>query len=346
MSTHDLGDAHLSSRMPRIGLGLFVGPALMLLLSIAGCGDGFAPSSGAAASGAAAGAGGAGGGGAGGSAAQGGNAGQGGSAGQGSGPAGCVPSEAQGGVVDDGCGLFVSSSQGSDESGDGSKNAPYQSIAKALEQAPSRVYLCAESFDEAVALDASVELYGGLDCSDGWAYAGPANKTTVTAPADSIVLTVASAAEGSVLADLAVTARDAAEPGGSSIAALVDGAAVDFARCDLTAGDGAAGADGENPPPAVAQANSGYDGMIGNCITQISLGGEAVENPMCSDAVGGKGGDGYPGNAAGGHGQHGQPQGASNRGLGEDTSPCTAGTSGEDGGSGSPGAGGTALGAL
>src|SRR5262245_49604035 len=66
--------------------------------------------------------------------------------------AGCVPSELGAGEsVRAECGVFVSSSMGSDLMGDGSKERPYATISKAI-AADALIYLCAESYEEAVTL--------------------------------------------------------------------------------------------------------------------------------------------------------------------------------------------------
>ena len=81
-------------------------------------------------------------------------------------------------------------------------------------------------------------IYGGVDCDADWTYVGATTKTPLTAPADSIVLRVSSDGTGSSIEDFAITARDASVEGGSSITALVDGAEMDFVRCDLVARTG------------------------------------------------------------------------------------------------------------
>lgn len=77
---------------------------------------------------------------------------------------GCMPSESPDPMRDD-CGVFVSASAGSDDN-DGSQAKPLATIGKALASPKSGpVYLCAESFEEAVQIKSGATIYGGLDCT-------------------------------------------------------------------------------------------------------------------------------------------------------------------------------------
>ena len=234
-------------------------------------------------------------------------------------PVACVPAES-GAVVGDGCGVFVSSSLGDDELGDGSKAAPFGSVARALNAGASNLYLCLDGFAEAVTVSAGTNLFGGLDCGAGWSYR-PGERSGIVGPADQIALTVSGAGD-SRIEDVAVTAASATLPGGSSIAVLVDGSGVDFARCDLTAGDGAAGAAGVEPSTAAASGGAGSPGLWSSCAlaTSGSPGGGGGVAPSCANGlVAGGGGDGGAG-SDGTFGVAGQPGG-----------PATIGGSGTSG---------------
>jgi hypothetical protein len=115
-------------------------------------------------------------------------------------PVECVPSESTA-IVADTCGVFVAVS--GDDSNDGTKDSPVATLGKAVELAGAgsskRVYACAETFEEALVLDGGIEMYGGLDCAKGWAYAGATSKTTLTAEADAIPLVLKSLAFGRCL---------------------------------------------------------------------------------------------------------------------------------------------------
>lgn len=269
-----------------------------------------------------------------------------GTSGPGSGTGGgvCVPSEAPGPVAD-GCGVFVSAS--GDDGSAGTKGAPVASVARAIELATAgagRVYACAEELDEAVVMPAGITIYGGLDCSMGWAYAGESQKTILTAQANEIPLRITGGEGVARLVDVHVKARDATVAGGSSIAALAEAVSVELARCVLEAGKGADGAAGESHSDAAVGGEAGSAGEAACTASQV-FGGIGATN-VCGDVTS-RGGDGGNGKAdTGGDGSDGKPLGTLNGGAGEDASPCTAGSAGDDGAPGEPGLGGTALGAL
>lgn len=154
--------------------------ALLAALTVVTCGDDFSPGPGS-----------------GGAASLGG----GGTGGGGIDP-GCVPSEASEPVAET-CGVFVSSSLGNDDTGDGTKDAPYATITKA-ESDDKNIYACAETFDEAVELMSGQSLFGGLDCADGWNYTG--EKTEINGPANAITLKIGGGGDYRV-EDCAVTAH-------------------------------------------------------------------------------------------------------------------------------------------
>jgi hypothetical protein len=285
-----------------------------------------------------------------------GQGGQGGQGGEGGGPpAGCIPSEVDG-VVEDSCGVFVSSSLGT-AGAEGTKAAPVATIAEALSIANGKpIYLCGESFDEAVDMDAGTDVFGALACADGWAYAS-GTKSQINGP-ENVIAWKVSGSGTSILADLAVAAASATDPGASSIAMLIDGSTVDLLRCDLTAGDGAAGA----PPPAdpddptldgdPATNGSNQDALMQMaCVAATDINGGAPGEKTCGavNVDGGSGGDGQnianggngaPGNGPGGSGTGGP--GGNGEGL---PTPCS-GTEGDQGGPGTPGDGATGLGSI
>jgi hypothetical protein len=156
-------------------------------------------------------------------------------------PPGCIPSENIEAVADT-CGVFVSSSKGSDANGDGSKGKPFASITKALTKNKT-VYACGETFAETLSLTSNATLYGGLICTNEWKYDASA-KTKLAPTTDAIPLTVSTATTSVEVFDFAITAVSAKSDGGSSIAVLVTQAAASFVRCDVAAGDGKAGTPG------------------------------------------------------------------------------------------------------
>jgi hypothetical protein len=258
----------------------------------------------------------------------------------------CIPSEIVGAVADT-CGVFVSSSKGSDTNGKGTQAAPYQTLTKALAEAGSKpVYACGESFSEALSITSSATLYGALACASGWAY-DAGSKTQLTAGADMIPLEISGATTSAEVYDFAITSANAMQSGGSSIGVLVAQATASFTRCDVTAGNGMAGSPGA---PYMTPAQAGSSGIAGAdaCAAAMSFGGAAVTN-TCSttDSASGQGGDGDAAGApAGGDGSTGSPLGAMNAGVGEGTTACTPGTVGDNGQPGSPGIGATGNGTL
>ena len=276
-----------------------------------------------------------------------GGSGQGGSGGGGVDP-GCIPSEA-GDPVADTCGVFVSSSLGDDDSGDGTKDAPYATIVVAAATG-NNVYACAETFDETagVALAGGQSLFGGLDCADGWKHGE--TKTALNGPVDTIALAVSG--DGSCrVEDMAVTAANAEQEGGSSIAVLVDGSTLAFARCDLTAGDAADGANGEGlAPDAALDGGDAEDGKNDAATCNMTGNpGAAGGTKTCAaiDVAGGMGGSAFT--EPGGSGADGQPEALPGGKGGDGQDPptgCVTGGQGDGGAEGQPGASGAGLGTL
>jgi hypothetical protein len=271
----------------------------------------------------------------------------GGDGGDGGPPPGCIPSENVQAVADT-CGVFVSSSMGDDTSGKGTKEAPYATLTKALAIAKGKpVYACGEVFDkETVAIAESATLYGALDCTKGWVY-DASKKTQLTPTMDAIPLRISTATTTAEVFDFAVTSANATQPGGSSIAVLVAQATASFTRCDVVAGDGAAGAAGA---PYQTSAQAGSNGNQGNpaCSASTVVGADPVTNACGNpDSISGSGGNGRATN--GDTGSPGSPLGATNGGPGDTGSGCGPGTKGDDGdsfGLATPGLGATGIGTV
>jgi len=129
------------------------------------------------------------------------------SSGTGGTPTSCIPSDGKDPVAES-CGVFVSSSFGVDDQAKdrGGKAKPFKSIGAALMKVDvARVYVCAESFSEAVVVSSAVELYGAVDCLKSWAY-DPSKKTTLTAAEDQIPLTLGNTAGSATVEDFAISA--------------------------------------------------------------------------------------------------------------------------------------------
>ncbi|WP_437711864.1 PGRS family protein [Sorangium sp. So ce448] len=287
----------------------------------------------------------------------------------GSTPSSCVPSAA-GDEIADTCGVFVST--GGDDENAGAKSAPVKTLAAALALAEQsrtrRVYACAETFEEAVEVKSGVTLFGGLDCANGWTWIGEEKKTIVAPGVEAIPLKLVRG-DGTVrIEDVSAHATDAQAAGGSSIAVLVDGATVELARCELIAGNGANGADGEDAPSEAAmQGPRGEDGAnacsdldASGAPDETLAGGAQVESACGVDAlsIGGEGGGGKVSNGGGGdagqigiegQGGAGEPASATsmwNCGAIPNDPNKGGGSAGSNGTAGPHGAGASGLGAL
>lgn len=271
----------------------------------------------------------------------GGNGGNGGSGG--SVPEGCVPKDAPGPVAD-GCGIFVATT-GADANV-GSKASPLQTLQAAITRAKEgekRVYACAETFAESFTVDADVTIFGGLDCTQGWAYA-PTTRTNWTADPDKVPVHIAGAVS-LTMADVDITAADAMVPGGSSIAIIAESmASLSLTRSAVSSGQAAAGADGESFPGTAA------DGAVGSTGVDACLGPQAITPPApvnrCGDVDSAGGSGGISEAVQGSAGNAGLPQLSDNGGAGEVASACKLGTAGADGMDGESGDGATGLGAI
>jgi hypothetical protein len=261
-------------------------------------------------------------------------------------PPSCIPSENVS-AVSGTCGVFVSSSKGSDQTGKGTQAAPYQTLKTALAEAGGKpIYACGEGFTEALSITSGATLFGALACAKGWTY-DAASPTTLTAGADAIPLQISGATTSAEVYDFAITSASAMQSGGSSIGVLVAQAAASFTRCEVVAGDGAPGTTGAAYAMPAQAGSSGIAGADA-CAAAMSFGGAAVTNKCgTTPSDSGQGGVGDPAGApAGGPGAAGSPLGAMNAGAGEGTTACTPGTVGDSGGPGMPGTGASGLGTV
>lgn len=246
-------------------------------------------------------------------------------------------------------GVFVSSSLGSDDN-QGMRDQPLGTLSAAINAArlgPSRVYACAETFNEAVVIPSGIEVWGGLDCAGSWAYVGESPKTMIVAAPNEIPLRFVAGTGRAVVADVHAEAAHATIPSGSSIAVIIEPhTAVDILRSEAVAGHGAHGLDGD--PGGALPAPAGEPGAPGGaaCTTTTVQGGAgAVNSCRGYDSIGGTGGIG--GALAGGDGSDGTPAPSPNLdgdGLGgpgqTGASLCDVGAPGESGAPGANGLGG------
>ena len=261
-----------------------------------------------------------------------------------SGPPDCTPGDDSIALRAE-CGKFVSSSKGDDgPDSDGSPEKPFATITRATSsQKEGPIYLCAETFTEALHVKEEVTIYGGLDCEAGdWKWIGDTKRSEISPDSGDIPL-VLDLGVSATIEDVVFRAKDAVEPGGSSIAILAtSGSQLELARCHVEAGNGADGFSGEAFGLSAATGVLGNSGMPA-CSGPMIFGGGSVTN-ACDEAdqndnsISGSGGIGQE--AIGSAGSPGTPLGTMNGGTGQldDVATCTNGTPGD---SGTPGASGT-----
>ncbi|MCC6553116.1 MAG: hypothetical protein IT372_08860, partial [Polyangiaceae bacterium] len=75
-------------------------------------------------------------------------------------------------------------------------------ISRARSGNTMRIYACAETFSDAVMLPSGIDVWGGLDCAQGWRYVGDNRKTVIAPTPDEVPLTVVSDGPRSTLFDL------------------------------------------------------------------------------------------------------------------------------------------------
>ena len=220
-----------------------------------------------------------------------------GSGGSGGTDADCVPSGTSAAVADR-CGAFISP-DGDDINGDGTRSRPFATLARGLTKSAT-LYVCAgaTALDEALAVEETATLFGGLDCKT-WIYQA-GSKTSWTAPEGHPVATLKSGARLRA-EDFSIHAKDAPAlapgeraPGRSSIAVVAEtGTRLELARCDVLAGNGGDGAAGEPPVTTGQVAASGGDGE-GGCDNDAAEVGAFGAAGVCGglDVSGGSGGNG------------------------------------------------------
>ncbi len=171
----------------------------------------------------------------------------------------CSPNEGM--VVGPTCGVFVDPNAPS--GGDGSKMKPFDTLAEAAMDIPasaSAIYVCGKNtFTASITLRAGVSIYGGFNCAS-WSYSASNPHAELLGTADVPALTIVTAGT-ETFDSFDIQAADAIQPGGSSIAILVNGGELDLRRVQIVAGaaqTGAAGIDAsQTAPPQAQKGNTG-----------------------------------------------------------------------------------------
>lgn len=261
------------------------------------------------------------------------------------------------------CGVFVKEG-GSDQTGDGTEANPFGTLGHAIDVAkagPMRVYACRGMYLEAVTVPPGLSLYGGLSCeAPEWAPGAVGDRSAVQGKEGQIPLRLQGGDNAAeiVLEGFSVTAAAGGAPGQSSIAAIAEDKAIaKLTSVELTAGDAAPGAAGENAPkdaPVTVKPDPAKQYGINACMNLVQNdGGEQLDNDCGGGeiSIGGAGGNGTQ--PAGQSGQNGLPDlmvaGAGVGGVGG--AACGGvnggiGSNGADGPGGVPGSPGVGAGTL
>jgi len=233
----------------------------------------------------------------------------------------CEPTE--GASVGEDCdGVFVAAGAAS---GDGTREAPFVTIAEALSTGANTVYVCGPNFEEAVVVSPGTRLFGGLDCST-WSFVLD-ERTTITAAPGVIPVTL-EGGSGTELEGFRIVSADATTPGGSSIALMASEVSAVLRRVDLVSGNAMAGDAGD--PGA-----EGLDGDTG----QSSSGSTGAFG--AGSTCGADGGNGGSGSGSGLAGMQGSPTQGNGGSAG-----CQNGGAGDNGIDGDAGDDSSGIGSL
>jgi hypothetical protein len=249
--------------------------------------------------------------------------------------------------------IYVSTVQGSDATGDGTRFNPMKTIAGAIQQAQSKgvpaVCLSGENYYESVQVVSGISIYGGFDQNDpDFKFRRSPNATT-TVFAQGVVFNAPQIDQDTHIEGITIDAASLTMAGSSTYGVRLGGGMAQlFVRYNIinvSAGqNGTAGTDGSTLPQNTP-ANNGGTGCQGtNC-------GAGGLQPNCTE-FGGKGGDGGynngngqsgfagSGNASGGSG------GTATQACYSKSPPGGPGQAGTDASQGTPGNGGANLGAI
>ncbi|WP_437511469.1 hypothetical protein [Sorangium sp. So ce1099] len=221
-------------------------------------------------------------------------------------PKECVPNKTSV-TLNDRCGVFVSPA--GRPGAEGTMSAPFASLQEAIERAQMAgtgvVYACVGQFDEAVVVNGSITVFGGLDCADGWKSEGEGKQTVLTASSGQVPLTMRPGNGTVHIEDLRILAAagDPTVDGQSSIAAVADGGKVELARCELEAQDAADGFAGAalRPSSRDDKAPNGEPGNNGKLACSVAGNTTSTDPPVThgcgtedpsDESTGGQGGPG------------------------------------------------------
>lgn len=204
-------------------------------------------------------------------------------------PAGCELKEGE--AIGLECGVFVKAGG----SGDGAQASPLGDIQQAIAAvgASPRVYVCGgDTFTGSVTLPGGISIFGGLKC-DTWTYAAANLRPLLQGEANVPTLTVSDGTGKSFIDSVDIEAASATTAGTSSVAVDAVSTTLELRNCNLSAGNGADGAPGNDGGAQAAPAPAGNGGQPGGTVGSLAGGLKSTDN-VCADGTtnGGKGGDG------------------------------------------------------
>lgn len=261
----------------------------------------------------------------------------------------CVPMV--GATVGPECGKFVKEGPAG---ATGDIDKPFNSIRAALATGEKRIYVCTGTFYDALDIPLGVEIFGALDCKNGWLWrASPIIEERSHVVGEPGIPTVRVHGDSSLQArvfGLRIEAVDGFLPGESSIAALVEGGIVRFDYVQFLAGVGVKGADGVELAEPATEGEPGAPG-VWDVMGGPFAGGPGVEHTVCPAAISGSGGPGGRLNVNGGFplapgGSSAMPLGGAGGLADSDISDCGPGEDGDDAPIADPGVGGTGKGSF
>jgi hypothetical protein len=238
----------------------------------------------------------------------------------------------------------------------GTPDAPVKTLARGIQLAQMlgkpHVYVSKGNYFEVVALQQGVKVFGKFDRETGWTRSHT-NVTQIQGGTTSV--TCAGVTSPTTLSGFSVRAQSNPQPGGSSIAVLINNCpGLLLEDLTIAAGDGGSGASGLNGNTGATAANGekGSSGCEYDWEFPCLIGCGECDRPGAGKAglspCGQHGGAGGIGGQSDNAGVTGQPGvgGAPGGGGGGKTGDGQPGSNGATGGAGGPGTGGGSLGAL
>ncbi|KYF51587.1 PE-PGRS family protein, partial [Sorangium cellulosum] len=254
--------------------------------------------------------------------------------------------------------VYVSAGTG-DDANPGTRNAPVQTIATAIqvaqEGAVPAVCLSGELYEEAVTVVSGISIYGGFDHNDPDFKFRRSPSVTTTVRATGTVFYARSIEQPTHIEGITIEALRSPSPGSSTYGVRLGGGLAElYVRYNqIDVEDGQKGADGTHGAAHSAgtapAGNAGEEGC--DYCEDATMGGSGGPAPTCAEpgGRGGIGGHNKGHGAAGSPGSRGAAGGAGGVAAGvcyTDSAPGRNGAAGATGAQGTPGTGGASLGSI